>query len=179
MTTAAATASALTVAMTTAAATFTFAVTVAAAAAFSFAVAVAAATAFAFTVAVTAAAATAFTVPAATATFAAAAVLMAVLMTALRRRGREIALERVGERRLDRFVGVSADARNEENARARKLADGPLADAAADDAVDPVIDERPHLGAVAGARGFDEEGVDDTLFSRLSAKITLLLLERL
>ena len=184
MTTAAATAATLTaaltatltatlaVAMTTAATTFAFAVTVATATAAAFTVTVAAAAAFGFAVTVTAAAAfafavtaaAAFTVTAATAAFAAAAVLMAVLMTALRRRGREIALERMGERRFDRFVGVSVDARNEEDARARKLADGPFADAAADDAVDLVVDERSHLGAVAGARGFNEEGVDDALF---------------
>lgn len=148
-----------------AATAFAFAVTVAAAAAFAFAVTAAAATAF--TVSVTAAAAAAFAVSAvsaATAAFAAAAVLMTVLMTALRRRGREIALERMRERRFDRFVRIAAHAGDEENARAGELADGPFADAAADDAVDLIVNEGTDLGAVTGARRFDEEGVDDALF---------------
>ena len=124
--------------------------------AMAFTVAVAAAAAFAFAVTVTAAAATA--------AFAAAAVLMTVLMTALRRRGREIALERMRERRFDRFVRIAAHAGDEENARAGELADGPFADAAADDAVDLIVNEGTDLGAVTGARRFDEEGVDDALF---------------
>lgn len=147
-----------------AATAFAFAVTVAAAAAFAFAVTVTAAAATAFTVSVTAAAAAAFAVSAATAAFAAAAVLMTVLMTALRRRGREIALERMRERRFDRFVRIAAHAGDEENARAGELADGPFADAAADDAVDLIVNEGTDLGAVTGARRFDEEGVDDALF---------------
>ena len=121
-----------------------------------------AAAALAFAVAVTTAAATAFTVSAATAAFA-AAVLMAVLMTALGGGRLIVGLERLSEGRNDRFVGVAADARDEEDARARELAHRAFADAAADDAVDLVVNERPHLGAVAGARGFDEEGVDDAL----------------
>ena len=140
----------------------------AAAAAFAFAVTVTAAAATAFTVSVTVAAAFAVSavsaVSAATAAFAAAAVLMTVLMTALRRRGREIALERMRERRFDRFVRIAAHAGDEENARAGELADGPFADAAADDAVDLIVNEGTDLGAVTGARRFDEEGVDDALF---------------
>lgn len=55
------------------------------------------------------------------------------------------------ERRFDRFVRIAAHAGDEENARAGELADGPFADAAADDAVDLIVNEGTDLGAVTGA----------------------------